>query len=291
MRAVKKTMNPPKTVALVANGRKPAVRQAASRIVKTLKDFRRTVLTSPDDPAARLPGVRTEPLESLRRIADLVLVLGGDGTFLHAASLFADTSIPLFGVNFGAVGFLTGAAMADFRRAFGHILAGRSRLMRRLAVQGQASGLERPLVGLNEIALLRGAPLKTVHLSCFVNGRRIGAFKADGLVVSTPTGSTAYSLSAHGPVMDPDLEALLITPVCPHTLAIRPLVVPPDAVVELAWSAPDAEVCLASDGQTRVRLREGDRVTVRRAAKPFLIVATPDYDFFGHLGLKLGWIG
>jgi NAD+ kinase len=283
-------MKPVSTIAIVVNCQKKTVLRGASSVLSFLKSRKKNILMDPAAATALgLPRLAASPEDLVRR-SGLALVLGGDGTFLRAAALFRDSGTPLFGINFGSIGFLNEAVVADFRTALDEVLSGRSRISSRMMLQGGVEGLERRLFGLNEIALVRGAPLRTISLSCFVNDRRIGTFKADGIIAATPTGSTAYNLSAQGPVMEPEMQGIIINPVCPHTLAVRPLIVPGEAKIRIEWSARDTEVFLAADGQDRVVLPPGSVVTVRKASKPLRIVTTREYDWFGHLGRKLDWI-
>ncbi len=223
----------------------------------------------------------------------LVVALGGDGTILKAVHAIGDVEAPILGVNFGRLGFLSGARVEHMREAIESALAGEARLERRVTLSvdvimdGRTVGRYRAL---NDVYFGRGASARVVTLGISVDGRAMMHYSGDGVVVATPTGSTAYALSAGGPIVAPDVNALVIAPVAPHAIAVRPLVVGPAAVVEIALPDPlRADACILVDGEQvpcrqsvdRVMVTQGanDVVLVRHEGRAFLDVAAEE--FFG----------
>ncbi|HEU4569092.1 MAG TPA: NAD(+)/NADH kinase [Gemmatimonadales bacterium] len=234
-----------------------------------------------------LPPLEGAPLDAL-------VTLGGDGTLLRGARLLAGRETPILGVNLGRVGFLTGAARASFRDAIDALVGGRYAIERRQvlrAVIRGADGGERAVThALNDVVVHKGGVARVVRMRVSIGGEEVGPYSADGIIVATPTGSTAYSLSAGGPVVVPGVEALVVTPICAHTLAVRPLVIPATQEVVLAPIAPWADDLLVSfDGQVGTTLVDGDQVHVRRAEHKVLLVRLEGDSFFTLMREKLHW--
>jgi NAD+ kinase len=233
-------------------------------------------------------------LEGLAAEADLMLAMGGDGTFLATARVAAPRRKPILGVNLGGFGFLaaipSGAAMIE---SLEQAMAGRARVQERMMIRaevlrrGQQIG---SFVALNDIVVGKGAFSRLFRLKTSVSGEPLSDFPADGMIVATPTGSTGYSLSAGGPVIDPGVRVIILTPICAHTLSARTLVVPGDRVIEMALPDPRGEeVNLTADGQEGMALQAGDRVEVRQAAFSARLVTLEDTTFYTKLRGKLGW--
>jgi NAD+ kinase len=223
---------------------------------------------------------------------DLVVVLGGDGTLLAAARLVAGTGIPVLGVNLGSLGFLTEVTQEELPRALERILAGDFRVSERMmlaarVVRGGAAVAEHTV--LNDVVLTKAALARLVELAVAVDGCSITRFRGDGLIVATPTGSTAYSLSAGGPIVHPEDRSILLTPIAPHTLTLRPLMVPDQVTVSATLVRGDAEVVLTLDGQVGFPLEPHDVVEVRRAAATVSLVQSPFRSYFEVLRTKLKW--
>jgi NAD+ kinase len=229
----------------------------------------------------------------LGRAADLVLVLGGDGTLLHASRLLSGRSVPILGVNMGKLGFMTEMPQSDLYPALSLVLSGQARLSERMKLRVQvhrAGGGRSPLDSevLNDAVIAKGAGSPMAELDTSWGGNYVSTYKADGIIVATPTGSTAYSLAANGPIVHPSMRGVIITPICPHTLTQRPIVVPDDQAINIVL-LNDAEVYLSLDGQPGGRLEEGDRVEVKQSPNRVLLVRNPGIDFFGILRAKLLW--
>jgi NAD+ kinase len=224
--------------------------------------------------------------------ADLVVVLGGDGTLIAAARLVGDREIPILGVNLGSLGFLTEITLDELYRSVERCMAGDFEVSRRMmliaSIQRDGAEIERHRV-LNDVVINKGALARIVDLETSVNGRYLTTFKADGLIVSTPTGSTGYSLSANGPIIHPALECVSITPICPHTLTNRPLVMSVDANISIKLNTTDEAVFLTLDGQVGVKLVYGDVVQIWEAEQRTLLVQSRSKDYFSVLRTKLKW--
>lgn len=226
---------------------------------------------------------------------DAMFAFGGDGTLLRAARLLDGAQAPIFGVNLGKLGFLTTCGADDFPSVLPRIARGDFTFEPRMAIEAQAYIAGKPVGprvrALNDIVMHKGGFARVLRLDLQVSGEKLGVIAADGIVISTPTGSTAYSLSAGGPIVHPSHESLVVTPVAAHTLAIRPFVLPPDAVVEVQPDAGPEEVLVTVDGQVGTSLESGHRLVVRRSAQPVNIAHVDHVTFFGRLRAKMGWGG
>lgn len=252
----------------------------------------RDVQSVPDEEAARwteAPGVaRTE----LGRRVDGVVVFGGDGTLLAVARELGEHAVPILGVNLGTLGFLAETAQDEIHKSLGDLLAGRlereSRM--RLEVRVDREGRSRGrYLALND-AVISGPLSRLLDLDTRADGFEVTTYHADGLIVATPTGSTAYSLSAGGPLVLPDLEAIVVTPICPHTLTQRPLVLPPESCIEVrVRHARQLEARLTVDGQVGCELGDADRVTVCRSDHPVMLLVPPGRNRFQVMRAKLRW--
>ncbi|MGI8548460.1 MAG: NAD(+)/NADH kinase [Gemmatimonadaceae bacterium] len=230
---------------------------------------------------------------------DFVISLGGDGTLLRAVRFLAGAQVPIMGVNLGRLGFLTTCGPNEVEAAVHVLASGEYTVDERMALRGEAlpAGTDAGLHhagkwhALNEFVMHKGGFARVLTVRVTVDGEMLGVYTADGIVVASPTGSTAYSLSAGGPLITPSLDSIIITPVSAHTLAIRPIVVPPSVEVMLeAIDGPD-EVLVTVDGQAGARFGRGDRLMVRRASRPVCIVRLKGDSFFDRLRVKLGWGG
>lgn len=236
------------------------------------------------------PGVAAEDISSR---ADMVVVLGGDGTLISTARIIGERDIPILGVNLGSLGFLTEIALDELYPALEKCLAGdfrvSERIMLRAVVQRDGKETASHLV-LNDVVINKGALARIVDLKTKVNSLELATFKADGLIISTPTGSTGYSLSAGGPIVNPSMNCIVITPICPHTLTNRPIVIDDSSVVDITVkSLDDEDIYLTLDGQVGLELRSGDRIHVSRATHTAKLVMSEERDYFAVLRTKLKW--
>jgi NAD+ kinase len=238
---------------------------------------------------------RGEPGKTRHQIAqetDLLLVLGGDGTLLAAAREAAPRGIPLLPVNLGGLGFLTSFTLVELYPALEDALAGRAGIDERvlLLVERKHNGniLTQQRV-LNEAVVHKGTLARMIELELYIDEGFVCRYRADGLIVATPTGSTAYSMSAGGPIVHPAVESILITPICPHTLSDRPVVVPDSSKIELRMAENSDAVFLTLDGQTGVPLQAGDRVRITRASERLKLIHPLNKTYFEILRNKLKW--
>ena len=226
---------------------------------------------------------------------DLLLTFGGDGTLLRGARMVAVHHTPVLGVNLGHLGFLTSIRPDELEGALEGIFAGEYWLDTRFTLEARVVGRDgtegAAYMALNDAVLHKGGFARVIRLAVRLgeDGEEVGAYSADGLILSTPTGSTAYSLSAGGAIVAPSMECLLATPICPHTLALRPLVLPADTRIEVEIREPSAEVILTVDGQEGEALGPGDRLVVSRGEATVPLVRFPGQSFFTTLRRKLHW--
>jgi NAD+ kinase len=235
-----------------------------------------------------------QPLDDLRDLAALI-TLGGDGTLLRGARLLAGRPVPILGLNLGRLGFLTTCGSEDAEAALRLLATGDYVAESRMTLAARAvdeSGSNRQeWLALNDFVLHKGGFARVVRLSVAINGESIGIYAADGVIISTPTGSTAYSLSAGGPVVVPTVESIILTPISAHMLAVRPLVIPPDAEISVTTIENPEDLLVTVDGQVGTSLGSGEKLVVRRAPNPVLIVRFPGTTFFERMRVKLGWGG
>jgi NAD+ kinase len=262
-----------KAVAIFHNSAKPAARRELPRLSRWFR--RRGLTVLPPSGAAR---------------ADAAVALGGDGTLLSAARRLAPLGVPVLGANLGRLGFLSAT---DVKRLYGTLaalLAGKLSVSNRMMLSVlPPRKAERP--ALNDCVIRVRSSARVIRLSAWVDGEYLGTFICDGLIVSTPTGSTAYSLAASGPIVEPELELILLTPICPHSLTQRPVILSPDSALEIAVEDHGRrdEIILSLDGQESFTLRAGDRVRVRRAEDRFRLFTDRKHSYFSTLRQKLKW--
>jgi NAD+ kinase len=224
--------------------------------------------------------------------AQLLLVLGGDGTLLSAAREAAPRGIPILPINLGSLGFLTSFTLEELYPALEEVLAGQFSISERVMLQVQrVSGgkiLDQQRV-VNEAVVNKGALARMIEIELLIDGHFVCRYRADGLIVATPTGSTAYSMSAGGPIVHPSVEALVITPICPHTLSDRPVVVRDASAIEIKLAANAESVFLTLDGQTGVAMQADNSVRITRAAEKLKLIQPPQKSYFEILRSKLKW--
>jgi NAD+ kinase len=226
---------------------------------------------------------------------DALVTLGGDGTLLRGARFLAGAKVPIIGINLGRLGFLTTCGAEEMEHVLRQLAANEyvdeARMaLRAVAVDGSGSNRQEWLA-LNDFVVHKGGFARVVRLGLTVNGDSIGTYAADGVIISTPTGSTAYSLSAGGPVVVPTVESIVLTPISAHALGVRPLVVAPDAEVVVDTSQSSESLLVTVDGQVGTQLVPGEKLVVRRAPNPVHIVRLPGASFFERMRMKLGWGG
>jgi NAD+ kinase len=226
--------------------------------------------------------------------AEMIIVLGGDGTLLSVARLVGDHEVPILGVNLGGLGFLTEITLEELYRVLERVIQGDfvtdERVVLNAAVIRRGERLAEFVV-LNDAVINKGALARIIDLEATINGEYLTTFKSDGLIISTPTGSTAYNLSAGGPIVYPSLHCMIITPICPHTLTNRPIVIPDDVEIRAFLKTKQQEVILTLDGQQGFSLEYEDVVEVRKAEGRILLIKSPYRHYFELLREKLKWGG
>jgi NAD+ kinase len=273
----------PLKLVILGNGIKPRVPALAQDLTSALAQAG----------GVELAGVNLTGDSNLSALpADVAVVLGGDGTVLHAARRMEDNPIPVLGVNAGRLGFLADLTPVAFRQRLEDLAARRftvENLMTFSCTLTPQSGPTRTFRGLND-AVIRAAPVfHLVDIDLSIDGESMMTYRGDGLIIATPVGSTAHSLSAGGPILPPNAHMFVITPICPHALTLRPLVDSAHKVYEIVHRGEGLSTMLVIDGQVQIPLRCGDQVSIRRGKTPFPMVRLPGHSFYGTLRDKLGW--
>jgi NAD+ kinase len=280
-------------VAVVANPARPGLDQALGSLVEGLAARGRRAQLEPE--LVRRGNLDVEPLDWKTLTAGLVITLGGDGTLLRAARLLGGRDVPIFGVNLGGLGFLTAAAQDDLWDRLDPALRGEAPTSRRMTLAAEVVRGERVLARhhvLNDAVVHKGGRgSRVLRLRLAIGGDDVGAYLSDGLILSTPTGATGYSLSAGGPLVVPELEVVVVAPICAHTLAIRPIVIQGDAPIEVRIEKATEMMHLVLDGQIEEPLMVGDVVRVRRGPHAVTLAGLDNGRYFEKLRRKLMWGG
>jgi NAD+ kinase len=281
------------SVLVLANAEKPAARALIAELEPWLRARVKRVAVSGDVRAFRAERQRTLAERRAEPRPDLVVVLGGDGAILGAVHAFAEEPVPTLGINLGQVGFLAATPAASWREALAACLAGEAleEPRARLEASWQGRGEPQRAVALNEVTLQRSAQGGMVQAALWAGEHWVTNYRADGVIVATPSGSTAYSLSAGGPILETSLEAIVVTPICPQSLSNRPLVLPSDRELTLEVVASSGNPTLAIDGQDFFELAEGERVTLRKHPRPVPLLWLRGMNPYRRLRERLGWRG
>lgn len=282
----------PRRLGLVGHARYASFAETLERCLTVARREGLTLYAEED--LREATGADAQPLgtDDLARL-DLLVTLGGDGTLLRGARMVAPHGVPVLGINLGRLGFLTAAAPHELDLALRATLAGDAKVDERMGLTARVEsedGAERgAFLALNDAVLHGGGFARIVQLTVYADGEEVGSYSADGIILSTPTGSTAYSLSAGGPIVSPSIECIIATPICPHTLAVRPLVLPAHETVTVEVVSQGEELVLTIDGQEGAALRQGDRLVVYRAPHALRLIRFADQTFFATLRRKLRW--
>jgi NAD+ kinase len=278
---------PVKRVLLIYRNHSPAALDLAREVAAWLKERKITVLSHPRQKLGR--GFAPFKAKAVRPV-DLVVVLGGDGTYLEAIRLLQGASIPIVGINLGSLGFLTVFRADDCYHALEVTLNGKMQLRRRSLISVEVRRAGRPrekLIALNDVVIERGPSSQLLHMAVYVDRQLTSAIKSDGLIIASPTGSTAYNLAAGGPILHPDVAALVVTPICPHSLTNRPLIVPDRQELVFRLLDPHQKAVLTVDGRKVTEITNDDEVVVQRAALDHLVLRKPTDNYFALLREKL----
>ena len=281
-----------KKVGIVSKPKKLEIREIVPPLLKWLRG--RGIEVCIDKETETIVNT-TEPCLTRNEIpgkADLLIVLGGDGTLLATARALNRKPVPILAVNLGGLGFLTVITREELYPALESVLSGEFRVERRVQIEGSLIRADEAItsfLALNDVVLNKGAISRILDFELHVDGRFVSSYKSDGLIVSTPTGSTAYSLAAGGPITVPSVAAFIVTPICAHTLTHRPLVLPDTAGIEIAVKTQREAAYLTVDGQVGIATHSDDRVRIKKADSYVELVQSPNKDYFRILQQKLKW--
>src|SRR6267143_2953338 len=273
----------PKTIGLIAHPGKPGVGELIKSLTAEFTRFSMSTLLEKE--TAAVSGQRSDTtIAQLAGKVDLLVVVGGDGTILNVAGHLGESSPPIFGINVGSLGFLTCASSPAFREAVECIAKGKMTFSNRALLEvvlRDSKEKHKPMIALNDAVFSRGEISRLIRLRTRVNGEALTEFNADGLIIATPTGSTAYSLSAGGPILEPESGVFVITPICPHVLTNRSVIVSDSATIEVKPGSAEYPAFLSIDGQAPERIETGTRVEIKKSGRVLPLASLPGVSFFG----------
>jgi NAD+ kinase len=282
------------TIGLIGKFGDPSVADTLAQIANYLRRLNLRVLV--DEASAKF--IPSNDLEVATRYAigqecDLAIAMGGDGTLLNAARSLVDFQVPILGVNLGRLGFLADVSPAEMPVSLEEVLSGRFREEERSLLHAEIVRDGRIISqtdALNDVVAHKRDVARMIEVDTFLDGRFLNAYRADGLIIATPTGSTAYALSGGGPIIHPTLEAVVIVPICPHTLTHRPIVVTADSVIEVLLNASNTtQTQVTCDGQISLAIEPGDHIVIRKKSPKLKLIHPINHDYFELLRAKLGW--
>jgi NAD+ kinase len=279
-----------KRIGIIAKGNKPEAIQAVKELVSWFKD--RKVECVVDTALAKAVSHPALDKQEMPGAVEMVVVLGGDGTLLAAARALQKKPVPILGVNLGGLGFLTEITLAELYPMLEAILQGEYKTDERMLLEARVwrkGKVVDTFSVLNDVVINKGALARIIELETSVDQAYLTTFRADGLIISTPAGSTGYSLSAGGPIVYPSLHSIIITPICPHTMTNRPLIVPEEAVINVTLCSADQEVFLTLDGQVGFKMELRDRVEIKKGEGFVRLIKSPSRGYFEVLRQKLMW--
>jgi NAD+ kinase len=280
-----------KTIGILTKPKFPDVKQILQDLVAWLRARQKEVVL--DAKTSALIGERSPHQKTqIAALTDLVLVLGGDGTMLNAARLVEERGVPILGINMGGLGFLTEVSVEQLypslEKVFAQEFSVEDRLMLRARLHRHDEHVAHATV-LNDVVISKGTLARMIEIQIAIDGQFVTRLRGDGLIVSTPTGSTAYSLSAGGPIIAPSVQGLILTPICPHTLTHRPLVIPSGAALEVTLISQDEGAMTTFDGQVGIAMIQGDGVSIRASEHRTRLIRFPDRTYYDVLRKKLKW--
>ncbi|MBN1255365.1 MAG: NAD(+)/NADH kinase [Deltaproteobacteria bacterium] len=279
-----------KRIGIIAKRNKPEAVQVVKELVGWLKDHKVECFVEPE--MAQSVSHASLEVKEMPRAVDMVIVLGGDGTLLAAARALQKKHIPILGVNLGGLGFLTESTLDELYPMLEAILRGEYKTDERMLLDVRVWRKEKVIeefTVLNDVVINKGALARIIELETMVDNAHLTTFRADGLIIATPTGSTGYSLSAGGPIVYPSLQSIIITPICPHNLTNRPIIVPKEASIRVTLCSAEHEVFLTLDGQVGFKMQLNDRVEIKRSEGGINLIKSPSRGYFEVLRTKLMW--
>lgn len=279
-----------KRIGIIGKSGRPEPAEIAKEIIPWLKQKSAEIFV--DIETSQTIGIKGYLRSEIPKLADLVLVLGGDGTMLSVARLVCEKGIPILGINLGGLGFITEVQRTEIYDALERVFSGQYTLEERMMLNAYVVRHGERIAGyttLNDVVINKGALARIIDLETFVDKRYVSTFRSDGLIVSTPTGSTAYCLSAGGPILFPTINSIVLIPICPHTLTNRPIVLPDTVIVEVTLKSLVEDVFLTLDGQVGFSLRQNDTVIIEKSPHKTRLLIPFERDFFEVLRTKLRW--
>jgi NAD+ kinase len=282
------------SVGLIVNYKKEKTRKIACRIIDWLNSKKLKVYIEENKGKEIEREELNCPTEKFLKNVDLIISLGGDGTLLRAARLVATEEIPVFGVNLGGLGFLTQIGIDDLEKSLERLYQEKYFLDERMMLECSVKRKDKEIkkfIALNDIVIGKGAFARIICLATYVNSDYVITYSADGLVVSTSTGSTAYSLSAGGPIVNPNINSIILTPICPHTLSARPLIISENDQIQIKLESIKKEIMVTIDGQEGFALEPNDEVIVKKSDHKAKLITFREKNFYAILREKLKWSG
>ena len=280
-----------KKIGIISKPRKKDAGPILSKLVQWLKD--RNIEPLMDQETAGLIDFdSSHKRHDIPALSDFIIVLGGDGTLISVARLIGGSGTPILGVNLGSLGFLTEVTLDEVYPLLEKILLGEMSIDERWTLEVSVQRGDRELTKytvLNDVVINKGALARMILMETVIDGKYLNTYRADGLIISTPTGSTAYSLSAGGPIIHPKVGAIIISPICPHTITNRPIVVRDDVMVEVTLRSENEDVLVTLDGQEGYPLQYLDKVVVKKSTNSIRLITSPDKDYYEVLRQKLRW--
>ncbi|MBW1971771.1 MAG: NAD(+)/NADH kinase [Deltaproteobacteria bacterium] len=281
-------------IGIIGKSNKKEAIESALKLAKWLADKGIEVLIDEKLMLKEQKGYSFSPSQDIPSRVQMIVVLGGDGTLLSVARLVGNSGVPVLGVNLGSLGFLTEIALPELFPAIEKVLNGDFRIEKRMSLVAkvirEGKDIGEYLV-LNDVVINKGALARIIDLETYIDENYLTTYKADGLIISTPTGSTAYCLSAGGPIVYPTLSSVILIPICPHTLTNRPLILPPEVTIKVILKSEREEVFITLDGQWGFNLLINDIVEIKRAERTLRLIKSPHRSYFEVLRTKLKWGG
>lgn len=282
------------TIGLIGKFGDPNVAEPLNQIAIYLRQRQLRVLL--DESSARLipdHNLEVASRDTIGEQCDLAIIMGGDGTMLNAARSLVNYEVPILGINLGRLGFLADVSPSEIPHSLDRLIAGQFREAHRSLLHAQViheGCVTSETDALNDVVIHKREVARMIEIDTFLDGHFLNAYRADGLIISTPTGSTAYALAGGGPIIHPGLEAVVLVPICPHTLTHRPIVVKADSVIEVVLNAANTtQAQITSDGQVSLAIEPGDRIIIRKNNRKVRLIHPINHDYFSLLRAKLRW--
>lgn len=283
-----------KNAALIVKPRGDSLPKTVEYVLGILKKYNINPMIDNETAVRFSLNLPTFSIQDMRRLADFVIVLGGDGTLLYASRVFRLINIPILAFNLGRLGFIMELEMQDFERIISDAVSDRLVLKRRMKITSEIRNGKDIVFeeeALNEVVINKGAPSRMLELSIFIDGSHITRYRSDGVIVSTPTGSTGYTISAGGPIVHPDMDTIIVSPICPHALNIRPIVLPHTSTITIKLESSGVEAFVTYDGQIVRPFRNNQEIIIKKSPVYANIAVKYDRSYYSVLKEKLGWGG